>query len=119
VGRGVSELAASRPIEPAGTVIEVEGADGRMRFVSNGYVWLGCVPGAGDAFQGFSAERIDRDYVWWIVSEPMSVAATRSADAALLHTMQILRSTNPSRAVLEVVERIESEIAERAGQVDA
>ena len=55
----------SRPIEPAGTLIEIEGG---MRLVSNGFVWLGCV--RGDTFKAITSERMNRSYVWWIVSSP-------------------------------------------------
>jgi hypothetical protein len=34
-------------------------------------------------------------------------------DEALRHTMETLRSTNPSQAVLDVIEEIEREIDER------
>jgi hypothetical protein len=58
----------SRPIEPAGTVIEVEGIDGRrMQFVSNGHVWLGCI-GGGDTYRGLTSQQMNRAYVWWVVS---------------------------------------------------
>jgi hypothetical protein len=62
-----------RPIEPAGTVIEIEGG---MRFVSNGCVWLVCAYG-GDTFRGFTSEQMNRRYVWWIVAEPVSGASER------------------------------------------
>ena len=39
---------------------------------------------------------------------------TPECDAALLHTMDILESTRPSRAVLDVIEQIRAEVRERA-----
>lgn len=61
-----------RAIEPAGTVIEI---DGGMRFVSNGSVWLVCSDGAvgGDGlvtYRGITAEMMNSRYTWWILSTP-------------------------------------------------
>ena len=55
----------NQPIEPAGTVIEVEGG---AEFVSNGFVWLACIPG-GDAttYRGFTPAHMNR-FMWWVVS---------------------------------------------------
>lgn len=55
----------SRPIEPAGTVIEIEGG---MRFVSNGHVWIACVGGEGVTVGSITPRLMNRRYIWWVVS---------------------------------------------------